>query len=64
MSTSLLYHAFGIKGVKYIRTQYVKGHTTIYAEVTPKLECCPICKSPRTIRRKGSKGVFTTRHRC
>ena len=55
MSTSLLYHAFGIKGVKYIRTKYTKGHTIIYAEVTPKLESCPICKSKKTIRRKGSK---------
>lgn len=55
MSTSLIYHAFGIKGVKYIRTEYKKGNTIFYAEVTARLEKCPVCKSRRTIHRKGSK---------
>lgn len=55
MSTSLLYHAFGLKGVKYILTRYKRGFTIFYAEVTPHLEGCPECRSKRTIRRKGSK---------
>lgn len=55
MSTSLLYHAFGIKGVKYICTKYKKGHTILRAEVTSTLEQCPQCYSFRTVRRKGSK---------
>ncbi len=27
MSTSLLYHAFGIREYKYVRTEYNEGHT-------------------------------------
>jgi hypothetical protein len=27
MSTSLLYHAFGIQGYRYVRTAYVEGQT-------------------------------------
>jgi len=55
MSTSLLYHTFGLKGVKYIRTRYENGHTVFYAEVTSGLERCPECHSRWTVRRKGSK---------
>lgn len=55
MSTSLLYHAFGLKGVKYIRTKYKKRLTIFFAEVTSILERCPECRSMRTIRRKESK---------
>lgn len=55
MSTSLLYHAFGIKGVKYICTKYEAGRTVLRAEVTSDLERCPQCHSFRTVRKKGSK---------
>ena len=55
MSTSLLYHAFGLRGVKYIRTEYEKGSTVFRAEVTPTIENCPVCGSWETIRKKGFK---------
>lgn len=55
MSTSLLYHAFGLKGVKYICTKYERGSTIFHAELTDRMERCPECSSHRTIRRKGSK---------
>lgn len=55
MSTSLLYHAFGLKGVKYNKTVYENGLTVFEAEVTKVIEKCPACKSPRTLRRKGTK---------
>ncbi len=55
MSTSLLYHAFGLKGVKYISAKYEEGRTVINAQVTFRLERCPQCQSRRTLRRKGSK---------
>lgn len=55
MATSLLYHAFGLKGVKYIRTKYEGGRTIFYAEVTSTLERCPLCRSIRTVRRRGCK---------
>jgi transposase len=55
MSTSVLYHAFGIKGVKYISTKYAYGTVIFHAEVTNAIEHCPECKSDRTQRKKGIK---------
>jgi transposase len=55
MATSLLYHAFGLAGVKYIRTKYEGGRTIFYAQVTRGLEQCPVCGSIRTVRKKGCK---------
>jgi len=55
MSTSVLYHAFGLKGVKYKKTKFEKGLTIIHAEVTSAIETCPVCGSWKTIRRKGQK---------
>jgi transposase len=55
MSTSLLYHAFGLKGVKYNKTKFEKGLTIIHAEVTSAIERCAACGSWKTIRRKGQK---------
>ena len=55
MSTSLLYHAFGIKGVKYISTKYENGATLFHSEVSKSIECCPECKSRNTKRKKGMK---------
>jgi len=55
MSTSLLYHAFGLRGVKYNSTEYKKGTVILHAEVTSSVECCPVCHSWKTVRRKGSK---------
>lgn len=54
MSTSILYHAFGIRGVKYRRTRYGKGAVFFEAEMTDKLAICPACRSPDVIY-KGSK---------
>jgi hypothetical protein len=43
MSTSLLYHAFGVRGYQYERTDYLEGavHFTITQERL-KLRC-PVC---------------------
>jgi transposase len=55
MSTSLLYHAFGLRGVKYISTKYINGSVIFHAEVTSSIERCPECKSWKTHRKKGTK---------
>ena len=55
MSTSLLYHVFGLKGVKYISTENKKGLTFFRAEVTSVIEKCPVCGSWQTVRKKGFK---------
>ena len=45
MSTSTLYHAFQIEGVKYNSTSY-KGHDIIFhADIADGYFCCPNCKS-------------------
>jgi transposase len=54
MSTSILYHAFGVRGVKYRRTRYEKGAVHFEAEMTDKLAICPVCRSPDVVY-KGSK---------
>ena len=55
MSTSLLYHAFGLKGVKYISTEYKNGSTVFRAEVSSSIENCPACGSWDTVHRQGFK---------
>ena len=55
MSTSFLYHAFGLTGVKYISSKYAGGCVIFNAEVTSSLETCPVCHSWHTVRRKGRK---------
>jgi transposase len=49
MSTSMLYHAFGIRDVKYHKTEFVAGEIWVHAEMTRKLASCPECKSSDTI---------------
>lgn len=49
MSTSMLYHAFGIKHVKYLKTEYLVGEVRIHAEMTRKLAVCPVCRSGEVI---------------
>tara|TARA_R110002072_G_C7877076_1_gene527696 strand:+ start:98 stop:1312 length:1215 start_codon:yes stop_codon:yes gene_type:complete len=47
MSTSLLYHAFGIRGYQYQATKFHSGGMTIrVAQVREKL-CCPACGSSK-----------------
>jgi transposase len=54
MSTSLLYHAFGIRGYRYLRTEYGGGMVVFHIEPADKMVCCSECGSYDVIRR-GSK---------
>ena len=54
MSTSLLYHAFGIRGYRYLRTEYSGGMVLFHIEPADKMVCCSECGSYDVIRR-GSK---------
>jgi transposase len=54
MSTSLLYHAYGLKSVKYKATHYQRGKIIFEAEMTRKLARCPRCRS-RDVIYKGVK---------
>lgn len=54
MSTSLLYHAFGIHGYNYASTQFKGGSVIFRVKEDPASLRCPVCRS-RHITRKGSK---------
>jgi transposase len=45
MSTSLLYHAFGIRGYKYARTDYPDGQVIFTIRQAPETCRCPACGS-------------------
>lgn len=47
MSTSLLYHAFGIRGYKYVRTDYPDGQVIFTLRQAPETCRCPACGSTR-----------------
>ena len=54
MSTSLLYHAFGVRGYQYQRTEYDGGMVLFHVEPAEKSVCCSACGS-RKVSRRGSK---------
>jgi len=45
MSTSLLYHAFSIRGYKYVRTAYQDGQVIFTIDQEPKTLRCEACGS-------------------
>jgi transposase len=51
MSTSLLYHGFGIRGYKYLRTKYEAGAVVFTIEQERQRLRCAGCGSARIIRR-------------
>jgi len=51
MSTSLLYHAFGIQGYRYVRTAYVAGQTIFTLGQEPDTCRCPACGSADVVSR-------------
>ena len=58
MSTSLLYHAFGTKGYRYVRTAYVQGQTVFTLAQEPKTCRCSACKSADVVSRGHVERVF------
>jgi len=50
MSTSLLYHGFGIQGYRYVRTDYREGDIIFTVERNKFCIRCPVCKSKDVIR--------------
>lgn len=57
MSTSLLYHAFNLKGVKYHSTRYAGNELIFKAEVNDSVKTCIHCHSNLVIF-KGAKTRF------
>ena len=51
MSTSLLYHAFGVRGYRYVKSEYVEGGVVFTVERKEEDLCCVECGSTEVIRR-------------
>jgi transposase len=51
MSTSLLYHAFGIRGYRYSRTEYHNGQVIFTIDQAADTFCCCACGSRQVISR-------------
>lgn len=60
MSTSLLYHAFGIRGYQYVYTKYEDGQIIFKIEHDPKYLRCPCCNSKKIILRGKKHRFFQT----
>jgi len=60
MSTSLLYHGFGVRGYRYVRTDYVEGEVWFSMEQPREAMCCPICDSAEVTRRGEEWRTFRT----
>jgi transposase len=58
MSTSLLYHGFGIRGYQYIKTAYEGGQVIFTLGQERGDLRCAACGSPRVIRRGGETRRF------
>ncbi len=60
MSTSFLYHNFGIKGYHYVNTRYANGETILKIRHAPFSLCCPECGKKNIIRRGTVTRSFRT----
>jgi transposase len=60
MSTSFLYHAFGLQGYDYVRQSFVHGSIAFTVRPKPKLVRCPDCRSFDVIRRGSSERKLRT----
>jgi len=60
MSTSLLYHGFGIHGYDYLRTRYQGGAIIFTLRQKREELCCPECGSMKVIRRGQVRRRFRT----
>ena len=54
MSTSLLYHAFGVRGYQYQRTDYAEGRVIMTITQPRKTLRCPVCGST-DVHKRGEK---------
>lgn len=53
MSTSLLYHALGVRDYRYVRTEYLEGCVMFAIQRKPEACCCAACGS-KNVWRQGS----------
>lgn len=60
MSTSILYHGFGIRGYRYTRSYFAEGKIVFSIEKDPTTLRCPCCKDRQVNSRGGTLRWFQT----
>jgi len=60
MSTSLLYHAFGLRGYDYVKTEYQEGGVIFTIRQRPHTRRCPVCNSRAVLPRGHQVRTFKT----
>jgi transposase len=60
MSTSLLYHAFGLRGYDYVNTEYTAGRVVFTIQQRPHTCRCPQCDSRAVIHHGHETRAFKT----
>ena len=60
MSTSLLYHAFAVRGYDYVKTEYTQGTVTFTIAQRPERWRCPACGCRQVIGRGQVERRFRT----
>lgn len=60
MSTSLLYHAFGLRGYDYVKTEYTEGAVVFTVQQRPHTCRCPPCGSRHVIHHGHESRSFKT----
>ena len=60
MSTSLLYHAFGVRGYQYQRTDYAEGKVIFTIRQPRESYCCAVCGSDDVVARGRKLRRFRT----
>jgi len=60
MSTGLLYHTFGVRGYRYVKTEHVKGETVFTIEQPRETYACSACGSSDVIGRGQNVRRFRT----
>jgi len=58
MSTSILYHGFGLHGHHYVKTEYEGGAIYFHVRLKPRHLRCPRCGSENVIRRGWNQRTF------
>ena len=60
MSTSLLYHGFGLVGYRFVSHSFHEGHVTLRIEQPRERLCCPQCGEPEVWAQGGEERTFRT----
>jgi len=60
MSTSLLYHGFGLVGYRYVRQHFQEGKVIFRIEKPRERLCCPQCGNKEVWAQGGVERTFRT----